>query len=105
MKFLGRLPLWQKFAILGLLAAITAAVPFTLFWQTQQKAFEFTTRERAGLEPALLALKAMQYSQQHRGLSANFLGGKTEVAQQRVEKQADEERAIAAADELYRTYL
>ena len=105
MKFLGRLPLWQKFAILGVLAAITAALPFTLFWQAQQKTFQFTTRERAGLEPSLLALKAMQYSQQHRGLSANFLGGKTEVAQQRMDKQAEEDRAIAVADSLYRTYL
>jgi methyl-accepting chemotaxis protein len=105
MKFLGRLPLWQKFAFLGALALFAAAVPFLLFWQTQQKAFQFTGRERGGLEPALLALKAMQYSQQHRGLAANFLGGKTEVTQQRVDKQAEEERAIAVADNLYRDYL
>jgi methyl-accepting chemotaxis protein len=105
MKFLGRLPLWQKFAILGALALFAAAVPFALFWQNQQQAFEFTARERAGLQPALLALEAMQNSQQHRGLSANFLGGKTEVTQQRIEKQADEERAMSAADAFYRDYL
>jgi len=105
MKFLGRLPLWQKFAILGLLAAITAAVPFSLFWQAQQQAFEATTKERAGLEPTLLALKVLQFNQQHRGLSANVLAGRTEMAQQRSDKQAELELTFAAADNKYRDYL
>jgi len=105
MKFLGRLPLWQKFAILGALALVSAGLPFYLFWQTQQATYEFTARERAGLKPAMAVLAVLQLNQQHRGLSANMLGGKEEVAKDRADKQAQVDRAIVEADNLYRTYL
>lgn len=105
MKFLGRLQLWQKFAILGVLAVITAGLPFFLFWQSQQAAYNFIATERAGLPPATAVLPVLQFNQQHRGLSANVLGGKEEVEKERADKQAQVDRAIAEADNIYRTYL
>jgi len=105
MKFLGRLPLWQKFAILGALAFITASVPFYLFWKAQQNAYDFIQAERTGLPAALAVMPILQFNQQHRGLSANVLGGKEEMAKDRAEKQAQLDRAIMEADSIYGTYL
>ena len=105
MKFLGRLPLWQKFAILGVLALVAAGMPFYLFLQSQQVSYDFTATERSGLPAVMAALPVLQYNQQHRGLAANVLGGKEDLAKDRVDKQAQEDRAIADADNIYRTYL
>jgi twitching motility protein PilJ len=105
MKFLGRLPLWQKFAILGALAFITAGVPFYLFWKSQQATYDFTATERTGLPAALAVLPVLQFNQQHRGLSANVLGGKDDLAKDRKDKQAQLDRAVVEADNIYRTYL
>ncbi len=105
MKFLGRLPLWQKFAILGALAFLTASVPFYLFWKAQQSAYNFIQTERTGLPAAVAVLPVLQFTQQHRGLAANVLGGKEDLAKARAEKQAQVDRAIVDADNIYRTYL
>ncbi|HEX2583929.1 MAG TPA: methyl-accepting chemotaxis protein [Steroidobacteraceae bacterium] len=105
MKFLGRLLLWQKLAVLGVLALVSTAVPFYLFWQDQQATYNATDRERVGLKAALLVLPVLQYNQQHRGLSANYLGGKEEIAKDRADKQAQLDRAIIDADNVYGEYL
>jgi len=105
MKFLGRLLLWQKLAILGVLALVSTAVPFYLFWQGQQAAYDATAKERVGLKAALMVLPVLQFTQQHRGLSANFLGGKDEIAKERADKQAQLDRAIIDADSVYSEYL
>jgi len=105
MKFLGRLLLWQKLAVLGLLALVSTAVPFYLFWQDQQATYVATDKERTGLQAALMVLPVLQFNQQHRGLSANLLGGKDELAKDRTDKQAQLDRAINDATNLYNTYL
>jgi len=105
MKFLGRLLLWQKLAVLGALALVSTIVPFYLFWQGQQATYDATNKERVGLQASLLVLPVLQYTQQHRGLSANFLGGKDEIAKERADKQAQVDRAILEADNMYGEYL
>src|SRR5215831_18392442 len=53
----------------------------------------------------MAAMPVLQYIQQHRGLSANVLGGKEESVKERVDKQAQADRAILEADNIFRTYL
>jgi hypothetical protein len=53
--------------------------------------------ELAGIEPAKALLRVIQLTQQHRGLSAGYLGGNQSLATQRQQKQAEVDQAIAQA--------
>jgi twitching motility protein PilJ len=105
MKFLGRLLLWQKFAILGALALFAAGIPFFLFYQSQQATYDFTASERAGLQPAAALMSVYELNAQHRGLSASFLGGNESAGKERAVKQDELDRAVNAADGLYKEYF
>ena len=64
---LGRLKLWQKFALLGIILAPAVAVPTYQFYAASQEDVEFAKTEERGLAPSLLLMKLVQLTQQHRG--------------------------------------
>lgn len=100
-SMLGRLLLWQKLMVLGIIAVILVAIPFTLFFQGQQQIIDVALSEQRGLEPAAKAINLLRATAQHRGLVANALAGKDGPdADWQQQRQAVDE-AIAAFDAIY----
>jgi methyl-accepting chemotaxis protein len=95
---LSRLLLWQKFLILGAIALILAAIPTALYIKNDNLTVQALQRELDGLAPTAAALKVVQTTQQHRGLSALYLGDVEGAAAKRAAKQAEADQAYAALD-------
>lgn len=76
-KLFGGLRLWQKFALLGVIATLLTALPFYLFFSSEQQRIDTVLREQAALQPAAKLLDALQALQKHRDLSSNLLDSKS----------------------------
>jgi twitching motility protein PilJ len=72
---LGRLRLWQKFAILAALAFVLVAVPTYQFVNESRKAISFGETERLGIAPSQHLIALVQAIQQYRALAAMMLAG------------------------------
>jgi methyl-accepting chemotaxis protein len=90
---LSRLKLWQRFALLGLMGVLLVAPPFYLFLLENNRAIHFSLKEQGGLAPGAQALDLLQAIQQHRGLSAAFIGG-GQLADERSAKEAEVTRLL-----------
>jgi methyl-accepting chemotaxis protein len=101
-QFLRHLRLSHKFMLLGGVALLVALPP--LFRSVTMSEHEIATAraEVAGIEPSRAALRVMQLTQQHRGLSAAALGGQVEAEAQRAARQADIEQAMTVFDAIVR---
>jgi len=91
---LNRMKLWQRFLLLGLMGVLLVAPPSWLFVRENNKSIAFSVREQSGLKPGEQALRLLQMMQQHRGISATFLGG-GQLAEQRAAKQAEVEQLLS----------
>ena len=96
-SLLGQLKLGHKFMILGLIAALLAIIPAYLYMREAGKVLAAYQGEHEGLPAVIVGLKAVQLTQQHRGLAALVLGGVQAAAEKRRAKQAE---ADAAYDKL-----
>ncbi len=65
----GRLLLWQKFAILSVIATVLVAIPFYLFYKSEQKTIDITLLEQEGLRPAAYAIELLKAVQIYRDLA------------------------------------
>jgi methyl-accepting chemotaxis protein len=100
---LGGLLLWQKFVILSLIAAILATIPAILYTSEAAKALDAYVGEREGLPVVEAGLKMVQLTQQHRGLSALFLGDSPGAAEKRAAKQKEADDAYLRIDSIVKT--
>lgn len=98
-NFLSRMRLWQKFALLGVLALVALASPYVQVVRSAQEGIDFAATEVKGLEPTQTALRLMQLMQQHRALSGVLLLGFDAQSQPRAAKQAEVEQTITALDQ------
>jgi twitching motility protein PilJ len=98
-NLLQRMRLWQKFALLAVLAVAAVSVPYVQFFKTAQESVGFAKTEISGLEPTRNAVTLLQRAQQHRGLSALMLGGNEGQSQNRAAKQVEVEQLIATLDQ------
>lgn len=94
---LNRLPLWKKFAVLGLLGLLLVSAPFTMYVNESSKEIAAAKREAQGIAPTKSLLKVLQLTQQHRGLSALVLNGRDEVKDKRAAKMEEADKVFAAA--------
>jgi methyl-accepting chemotaxis protein len=92
-KLLNRLKLWQRFALLGLMGILLVAPPFYLFLSENSRGLHFSEAEQSGLKPGAQALDLLQSIQQHRGLSAAFVGA-GQLASERSAKEAEVNRLL-----------
>ncbi|MGZ8245073.1 methyl-accepting chemotaxis protein [Methylomagnum sp.] len=76
----SRLLLWQKFAILGVVAAMLVAVPFYYFFKAEQESINASVLERDGLAPVKELLALVQVLPRHRGSSTGLLNGNEALA-------------------------
>ncbi len=95
---LGSLMLWQKFVALSLIAAILATIPAILYTSEAAKALDAYVAEKEGLPVVVAGLKLVQLTQQHRGLSALFLGDSPGSAEKRAAKQKETDDAYLKID-------
>jgi methyl-accepting chemotaxis protein len=100
---LGRLLLWQKFAVLGAISALIAMVPLALFIQASMRVTDTVTLEVGGLPPIRAVLSVAADMQRHRGLSAMVLGGNAGAAGQRADKRRDVDKGAAALDDVLKS--
>lgn len=98
MKFINRLLLWQKFAVLGVLALVLVGIPFYLYVSKAQEAIDFAKDEQRGIEPTKAMTELFKLMQEHRGLSNLTLTGVASASSQRQAKQAEVERVMAAVE-------
>jgi methyl-accepting chemotaxis protein len=96
-KFISNLKLGRKFALVGVLGLVMAALPAWLALSANADALAAARAERAGMAPAGDVLKLIQVTQQHRGLSAMMLGGNESSTAPRQAKQAEVEKALSQA--------
>lgn len=95
MRSINDLRLAHKFLLLSALAALMMIVPSALLIRADLRAIDRAHLEVEGLAPAGSLLRLMRLTQQHRGLSALFLGGKEQQPEPRLTRQRE---ADAAAD-------
>ncbi|WP_304528521.1 methyl-accepting chemotaxis protein [Pollutimonas nitritireducens] len=88
----ANLKLWQKFALIGALALGMLAIPTTLVVSLHMDSVRTALAEAGGIGPAGEALKLLQLTQQHRGLSAASVAGDKhqEPARQAAQGKVDE---------------
>lgn len=97
-SLLERLLLWEKFAILGVVALLLMAIPTTLYLRLSVASLAVAQIEKQGMVPAAASLKTIQLSQQHRGLSALVLGGVATAKENRENKQHEADQAYVKLD-------
>ena len=76
---LGRLVLSQKFVLLGVLMVVLFGIPTYLFVSGANDNIAFAKEETKGAEFLVPTMQVLQFTQQHRGLSAMVLNGKNEM--------------------------
>lgn len=82
-NILNRLLLWQKFTILGVMAAVLTAFPLFLYLQEAQKLVSYTELELRGTPAFARVFELVRLSQQHRGLTNVIMGGNTALVGKR----------------------
>ena len=95
--WLARFVLWQKLALLGALAVLSAAIPVYLYVAGIREGTISDRRESAGIDPCRQLMNVMRLMQQHRGLSAQILNGAGNRAAREAKQQevAAELEAVA----------
>ena len=94
-RWLDSLSLRQKFSILGLLGMLLVSPPLYLFLRDTNLRIDFSVMESGGIGSGRTAILLLQRVQQHRGLSAAYLGS-GQLAQPRAAKQAEGDQILAA---------
>jgi methyl-accepting chemotaxis protein len=94
----SKLPLWQKFLILGSTALILLLIPLYFYVQGMLADIGVAKHEISGIKPSLALQKVVQLTQQHRDLSSLVLGGDTASASAREAKEKEVTGAIAVMD-------
>ena len=98
MMLLNHMNMPQKLTILTVFLLLIAAVPMTLYINTVIAELDTAKREVAGTGPIIALQKAVQYVQQHRGVSAALLGGNESLAGRLSEIQRELNNAIDLVD-------
>ena len=99
-SLLGRLMLWQKFAVLGTMGVLLVSAPLYLYVSQANKEVEATILKTKGIMVSQSLLKVVQFTQQHRGLSAGVLGGTSALQAQREAKQSETDLAYGTMESI-----
>ncbi|RSZ60934.1 HAMP domain-containing protein [Massilia atriviolacea] len=99
-SYLGKLKVWHTYLILSILGILLASIPTYLYIKEAAKGLTAYSSEQAGMPGVASMLRVIQYTQQHRGLSALVLGGTGAAEDKRTAKQAEADAAFAAVDTL-----
>jgi len=93
-RILERMTLGKRLALFGGLGILLVAGPLAMVLVQSLREIAVARTELAGIAPAKQVFKAMQLTQQHRGLAANVLGGNQAMESERAAKQAEVDKAL-----------
>lgn len=96
-RIVSNLKIWQKFAVVGILAMGMVVLPATLSLRYEWAALDTARTERAGIAPASALISLIQATQQHRGLSVSALAGDDSARIGRKAKQSEVDKALTLA--------
>ncbi|MBA5608302.1 nitrate- and nitrite sensing domain-containing protein [Duganella sp. FT3S] len=102
-SLVDRLRLPHKFLILSVIAVVLAAIPSYFYLREAAKSLDAYVAEQDGLPRVADVLKTIQLTQQHRGLSALYLGQVAGVEGKRQAKQDEADRQYARVDAFVKT--
>ncbi len=88
-NILRSLPLWQKFAALGVIGAAMTAIPLVKVIELKQAEIAVAAAEKTGLEAVKLMVPLQRSLQTHRGLSSMVLNGNESADSDRRKRQAE----------------
>lgn len=97
MRFIGRLKVLHRFALIGAIALTATAVPVAMSVARVYGTMQVAQREADGIAPVRATMRVMQLVQQHRGLSAAVLGGNAAAL---ADRDAVRQQATQAVDAL-----
>ena len=95
---LGKLLIWQKLVILGVIAFVMVAIPTTLYYNGQQHYIDTIIAERGGLEPANNVIALLKEVQKHRDLAFASLSGNQAAEDNRKKAKSDVDAQIAKTE-------
>lgn len=98
MEFINRLLLWQKFAVLGVIALVLAGIPSYMFFIEARKPHDVARHEARGIAPAAALLNLIRTTQEHRGISVNVLSGNSSATTSLKSRQEEVDKSVSAAD-------
>lgn len=101
-RFLDRMRLWQKFALLGVFAFTAVLFPFFEYARQAEADVAFARDEQGGIGPVATAVRLVQLTQQHRDLAVSYLTGVGTLDVVRA-KQAEVGTAMAEIDRVVAT--
>jgi hypothetical protein len=96
MRFISRLKVWQRFALIGAIALTATAVPVAMSVARVYGTMQVAQREADGIAPVRAAMRVMETVQQHRGLTASVLAGNAAAQPARLTAQQDVGKAVDA---------
>jgi methyl-accepting chemotaxis protein len=102
MVLFQNMPIGRKLLMLGLLVLAAVCVPLYLQLKLSRELIGAAQGELDGVRPARALMTLVQLTQQHRGLSAGFLGGNGGVASAREAKKAEVDKALQQLDEQFK---
>jgi methyl-accepting chemotaxis protein len=92
-----RMTLAGRLALFGVLGILLLAAPLAALIVKSGAEIAVARNELGGIAPAKRILRVVQLVQQHRGLSANVLGGNQAMEGERAAKQQEVDKAIGEA--------
>jgi len=95
-RWIRDLTLARKFSLVGLFTLLMLAIPSVIALRQAASDVAFARQEYAGLAPVRAALRAVQVTQQHRGLANAVLAGNADMAAQREGKRDEVAKALQA---------
>jgi methyl-accepting chemotaxis protein len=98
MPLLHKISLTHKFLILGLIAAVTVAIPTALYFKRATSVVKASELEMQGTGSLVALNKVIQLTQIHRGISAGMLNGNDALAVRRPAIRDAVIKAISATD-------
>ncbi len=96
----SRMLLWQKFAILGILAIVLVILPFYFYIVETEKSINAAILETKGIPSTQSLLELVRLLQKHRGLSARLLSGDKEAVAQRETAKKEANQVVTTLDTL-----
>jgi methyl-accepting chemotaxis protein len=97
LRFVASLKIWQKFALLGVIAMALAMPPAVMVVTDKLGQLRRLDAQQQGLAPAEAVLRLVQLTQQHRGITAGVLNGDTSKQGARKDKAAEVAAALDVA--------
>ncbi len=93
-QLIANLRFAHKFVLIGVVVLLMLIAPVSIAVRAELQNFQAARNEASGLAPAGDLIKLLQLSQQHRGLSAGYLGGNESVKSPREAKRVEVDAAF-----------